>query len=103
LSPDPLGGNAANPQLLNRYSYGLNSPVNFYDPLGLTDCPQGKECGFFWGPGNPANGCALWDATCGGDLAFGARLLGAMSFGCAFNVWQRSGLENDFWYQECFF
>jgi len=36
---DPLGGSVVNPQLLNRYTYVLNSPVNLIDPLGLdTEC-----------------------------------------------------------------
>jgi hypothetical protein len=51
--------------------------MDFYDPLGLGDCPQGKTCGLppNYNPGNPGNGCAPGDATCGGDL-FGARLFG---------------------------
>ena len=44
LAPDPLAGNVENPQSLNRYTYVLNNPVNFVDPLGLEwgppcDCP----------------------------------------------------------------
>jgi RHS repeat-associated protein len=41
LAPDPyLGsGNIDNPQSLNRYSYALNDPLMFIDPLGLdNDC-----------------------------------------------------------------
>ena len=45
LSPDPVEGDPENPQSLNRYAYVLNNPTNFTDPLGLTDCPQGKTCG----------------------------------------------------------
>jgi RHS repeat-associated protein len=35
LSPDPLGGNIANPQSLNRYAYVVNDPCSLTDPLGL--------------------------------------------------------------------
>ncbi|NJM54261.1 MAG: hypothetical protein HC846_13300 [Blastocatellia bacterium] len=40
-SVDPLTASASikNPQTFNRYSYGLNSPYKFTDPLGLA--PQG--------------------------------------------------------------
>ncbi len=45
LSPDPWGGNIANPQSLNRYGYVLNNPTTLTDPLGLNgDCPQGAIC-----------------------------------------------------------
>jgi RHS repeat-associated protein len=39
--PDPYGGSydLTNPQSFNRYSYVLNDPVNFVDPMGL--CPDG--------------------------------------------------------------
>src|SRR5437867_1124291 len=40
LSPDPLGGDVANPQSLDRYAYALNSPTNLVDPLGLKDCAK---------------------------------------------------------------
>jgi len=33
-SPDPIGGNPANPQSWNRYSYVLNDPINLNDPEG---------------------------------------------------------------------
>src|SRR5207244_11805595 len=42
LSPDPLGGDVANPQSLDRYAYALNSPTNLVDPLGLKDCAKGN-------------------------------------------------------------
>ena len=52
-SADPLmaSANVKNPQTLNRYSYVLNSPYKFTDPLGLIsrstaacaeDCPNGE-------------------------------------------------------------
>ena len=36
-SPDPLMGsaNVLNPQSWSRYSYGLNNPLRYSDPLGL--------------------------------------------------------------------
>ena len=44
LSADPLGGNIADPQSLNRYAYVLNDPETFIDPLGLkcTRSPDGQ-------------------------------------------------------------
>jgi RHS repeat-associated protein len=38
MSPDPYSGsyNGGNPQSMNRYSYVLNNPLRFVDPLGLT-------------------------------------------------------------------
>ncbi|NJL26803.1 MAG: RHS repeat-associated core domain-containing protein [Thermoanaerobaculia bacterium] len=35
LSFDPIGGNPRAPQSWNRYSYALNSPINYTDPEGL--------------------------------------------------------------------
>lgn len=35
LAPDPVAGEATNPGSLNRYTYVLNNPTNFIDPLGL--------------------------------------------------------------------
>lgn len=46
-SVDPLTASASikNPQTFNRYSYGLNSPYKFSDPLGLiTECAQTMSC-----------------------------------------------------------
>ena len=43
MSPDPYDGsyNPLDPQSLNRYSYALNNPVRFVDPLGLVvNCYQ---------------------------------------------------------------
>jgi RHS repeat-associated protein len=52
-SVDPMtaSANAKNPQTLNRYSYALNSPYKFIDPLGLAAT---QHC---WG-----NICATYDA-----------------------------------------
>jgi RHS repeat-associated protein len=35
ITRDPLRGKAGSPQSLNRYSYCVNNPVNFIDPVGL--------------------------------------------------------------------
>ena len=35
MSPDPILGEAENPQSWNRYSYALNNPLKFNDPTGL--------------------------------------------------------------------
>jgi RHS repeat-associated protein len=112
ITPDQYTGSMslADPQSMNRYAAVGNDPINFTDPLGLTDCPQGKECPPpqpppFFGPGNPANGCANpWDASCGGasgDFAFGTRLLGAMSFDCGLIGWVSTAPEKGYW--ECLF
>jgi RHS repeat-associated protein len=44
LSPDPVAGDAYNPQSLKRYAYVLNNPVRFNDPLGLRKCMPGGPC-----------------------------------------------------------
>jgi RHS repeat-associated protein len=35
LSPDPLDGDASDPQTLNKYAYVRNNPVNSIDPSGM--------------------------------------------------------------------
>ncbi len=35
LSVDPIGGNPFNPQSWNRFTYALNNPMKYIDPLGL--------------------------------------------------------------------
>jgi RHS repeat-associated protein len=59
-SPDPLGGDVANPQSLNRYPYVLNNPTTLTDPLGLQGCPPGTSS---MGPGQcagPASNPLAW-------------------------------------------
>jgi len=43
LSVDPVGGTLPTPQSWNRYSYVLNNPLSFIDPLGLTECTAQSE------------------------------------------------------------
>ncbi len=45
LQPDPYNGSydAGNPQSLNRYSYVLNNPLRYVDPLGLLLCDYGSS------------------------------------------------------------
>ena len=40
LTPDPIAGNTADPQTLNRYSYTHNDPINLTDPSGMFIAPQ---------------------------------------------------------------
>lgn len=42
-SADPVGGDLANPQSLNRYTYVLNNPLRFTDPTGLYTCRDTKD------------------------------------------------------------
>jgi RHS repeat-associated protein len=44
-SPDPLGGDIANPQSLNLYAYVMNDPTALIDPLGLysEQCSQSND------------------------------------------------------------
>jgi RHS repeat-associated protein len=45
LSPDPILGNAMNPQSWNRYSFVLNSPLNYTDPSGKMSKRAEQEAG----------------------------------------------------------
>jgi hypothetical protein len=42
LQPDSLIPDPSNPQAWNRFSYGLNNPVNFNDPTGHRACGSGE-------------------------------------------------------------
>ena len=44
LSLDPVPGDISNPQSLNRYSYALNNPLLYVDPLGLDVEPGAGNC-----------------------------------------------------------
>ena len=64
-SVDPLTASATirNPQTFNRFSYGLNSPYKFTDPLGLLSMYSTSACGQF---------CSNWDGgPSGGAMSSG--------------------------------
>ena len=44
LTPDLLGGKLANPQSLNRYTYGFNNPLTNTDPTGMYVCADDPNC-----------------------------------------------------------
>ena len=79
-TPDPAGAavaDPANPQSWNSYTYVLNSPLTYNDPLGLY-CPVGEN-------GAPLNGCVQgWDTAvpigngggAGGGFGFSVSLSG---------------------------
>ncbi len=45
IQPDTIVPNPANPQSWNRYSYTLNSPLNYIDPSGHKACQEQDENG----------------------------------------------------------
>jgi RHS repeat-associated protein len=91
MSPDPLGGNPANPQSWNRYAYSGNDPINMSDPSGQDDC--GSDPTSCTGPpvtgslGSECNGSGICS---GGTLTFG-NLTSSAS-------WANTGISvGDFW------
>jgi RHS repeat-associated protein len=84
MTPDPLGGQLANPQSLNRYAYVRNNPMSLVDPAGMNpDSPGAGDCeevGFCdaiaegdWGFGAGFNGVCGGDfGACGSSFGFGS-------------------------------
>jgi RHS repeat-associated protein len=73
-SVDPMTASAdtKNPQTFNRYSYVLNSPYKFTDPLGLISSSTGANGGFI-NSGGFQGGCTAQYSSCnfgdeGGDF-----------------------------------
>jgi RHS repeat-associated protein len=66
-APDPVLGDVANPQRLNRYAYALNSPLTYSDPTGLDEQFVNCQLGSYWCPGrihwDPAYGDKYFDAS----------------------------------------
>lgn len=87
MSPDPMGGDPADPQSWNRYSYVGNDPVNGTDPLGLLEsevCPvwlpycEGPGANVypnpdFWGDSPGIRTCSGWS---GGSVGEGGHFTG---------------------------
>lgn len=66
LSVDPLEGNPSLPQTWNRYSYVINSPVNFIDPFGLS----------WWDPYDPKGIFNGSISVCGNPMGCGTYFFG---------------------------
>jgi RHS repeat-associated protein len=95
-SPDPLAGNPANPQSLNRYAYALNRPSNLSDPSGLRPT---SDSGIDWLLSRYVSGCHIdgFLADCG---MANAMLQGSFGVQCPNNAcvgWNRSGQPVKFW------
>jgi uncharacterized protein RhaS with RHS repeats len=56
LSKDPIRFRGAT----NFYSYVLNDPVNYIDPLGFKPCKWYECKGWNWVPGVLPAKCAIW-------------------------------------------
>jgi RHS repeat-associated protein len=82
LSPDPRRGNVGNPQSLNRYTYVLNNPATFTDPLGLADadddgCDTSSDLAHF--RGRPVHGMDSANGDCGDEGGGGGSVGGGDS------------------------
>ncbi len=76
MHPDPAGLAAVDPtdpQSWNRYAYASNSPLNYVDPSGLSDCPDmNPTCEDDWGDlCNGSPGVDLFGGGPGGACADG--------------------------------
>ncbi len=79
MSADPMGGDATDPQSLNRYAYVGNSAVNFTDPSGLRLCNPdlGDKCypppssGGLWGLGGTGGAFDTYSQFGGGFEGLG--------------------------------
>ncbi len=64
MSPDRYDGSydPSNPQSLNRYSYVLNNPLSYFDPLGLQNIQDPGNGGGGGGGGDPYVPCSIADS-----------------------------------------
>src|SRR5262249_4619260 len=76
MSPDPLSGDAANPQSLNRYCYAVNNPVNLIDPFGLDS-----------GGNAPSVPYTCWDGVCIAQTPVGGTTIDVYGSPAQFDIW----------------